>query len=261
MEAGAKSVGAVLARYYDLDLEGERDDVDFYLALAGRGGQSVLELGCGTGRLAIPIAQAGNQVVGVDTDPAMLDRARTAWAATSGPGGGGLELVPADILGLDLGRRFDLVILGLNLLPALAGRAAQAGALAVAARHLKPDGQVVTDVSLPGPAELASWDGSLALAWQRTDRETGDVVAKLWSAEYDHVAQVATLTTFFDAWPAAGGVLQRVARRDELHLLTVGELGALVDSAGLRIEQAGGDYSMSPLGTGSERAVLVSRLL
>jgi SAM-dependent methyltransferase len=180
MEADTHSTGALLARYYDLDLDGQSDDVDLYLALAARGGLRVLELGCGTGRLAIPIAQAGKEVLGVDHDPHMLARARTAWARTSGPLGGTLELVEADLLTFQVDRQFDLVILGLNMLPALAGRQAQATALSNAAHAMKSGGRLVVDVALPSPAELASWDGTLSLAWQRPDPETGNSVAKQW---------------------------------------------------------------------------------
>jgi SAM-dependent methyltransferase len=261
MEADSHSRGALLARYYDLDLAGQTEDIDFYLALAGRGGQHVLELGCGTGRLAIPIAQAGNQVRGVDHDPDMLARARTAWAATSGPAGGSLELVEADLLTYKDDHNFDLVILGLNMLPALPGRPAQASGLTNAAHMLKRGGRLVVDVSLPSPTELASWDGTLSLAWQGTDPESGDSVAKQWSTEYDHVNQVAAITTFFDSWPAAGGPLRRVTRHDELHLLTASELETMVAGAGLTVTQAGGDYAMSPLDASSERAVLVCSLL
>jgi len=261
MEADRDSAGSQLARYYDLDLATETDDVDFYLALTARGKQEVLELGCGSGRLAIPIAQAGNSVVGVDKDAAMLARARTKWAAASGPVGSSLELIEADLLGFHDDRRFDLVILALNMLPGLAGRQDQAQALAVAAQHTKRSGHVVLDASLPSPADVAGWDGTLSLAWQRTDPDTADIVAKTWSTDYDHVNQVATVTTYFDSWPAAGGALSRLARRDELHLLTANELRHLVDKAGLAIDQAGGDYAMSPLDVGSERAVLVCSLL
>jgi SAM-dependent methyltransferase len=261
MEADEQTAGAALARYYDLDLADETDDVDFYLALTGRGGQRILELGCGTGRLAIPIAQKGNDVVGVDNDPAMLVRARTAWAATSGAAGGSLELVEADLLTLHVERPFDVVIFGLNILLALAGHDEQARALIVGAQHLERGGRLVVDCALPSPAELAAWDGALSLAWQRPDPDTGDEVAKVWSTQYDHVSQLAAITTYFDSWPAMGGALRRVGRRDELHLLSVNELRALVGQAGLAVEQAGGDYAMSPLGPASERAVFVCTLL
>jgi hypothetical protein len=90
------------------------------------------------------------------------------------------------------------------LLPALPGREAQAAALGVAARHLAPQGRLTIDVSLPGPAELAGWDGSLLLAWQRVDPQTDETVAKLWSAEYDPVNEVAK-NHLFRCRPAGGG--------------------------------------------------------
>ena len=131
----------------------------------------------------------------------------------------------------------------------------------MAAQHTRRGGHVVLDASLPSPADVAGWDGTLWLAWQRTDPDTADIVAKTWSTEYDHVNQVAAVTTYFDSWPAAGGALRRLARRDELHLLTANELRHLVETAGLAIDQAGGDYAITPLSAGSERAVLVCSLL
>ena len=58
------------ARLYDLDLSDDPGDLDLYLALAGRMGGPILELGAGTGRLAVPLATAGHQVTAVDIDPA-----------------------------------------------------------------------------------------------------------------------------------------------------------------------------------------------
>ena len=260
-----RSAGAELARLYDLDLAGQDEDIDLYLALGGRRSQTILELACGSGRICIPLARSGHQVVGVDADPGMLDRARRAWTSTGdaeSPAGGTLELVEADITSLDLDRRFDLVVLGFNTLPLLAGRDNQSAALRVAAQHLAPaEGRAVIDVALPTPTDLAAYDGSLELAWQRHDDETGDDVAKLWSAEYDSIEAVATVTTFFDSWPAGGGALRRIARTDRLHLLSVNELLALVEAAGLHTVEVAGDYAMTPLGSGSERVVLVCALL
>ena len=70
------STAAALARLYDLDLVDDPGDLDLYLALADRAGGPILELAVGTGRLAVPLAEAGHRVTGVDLDPAMLDRAR-----------------------------------------------------------------------------------------------------------------------------------------------------------------------------------------
>ncbi|HEY8800164.1 MAG TPA: class I SAM-dependent methyltransferase, partial [Candidatus Limnocylindrales bacterium] len=76
VEPGATA--RALARLYDLDLVEDPGDLDLYLALAGRTGGPILELAAGTGRLAIPLAEAGHRVTAVDLDPAMLERARAA---------------------------------------------------------------------------------------------------------------------------------------------------------------------------------------
>ena len=126
-----------LARWYDLDLADEPGDVDLYLALAARSAGPVLELAAGTGRIAVPLAGAGHEVVAVDHDPAMLDRARDAWSGRPAGSGGSLELVEADLLGVDLGARFDLVILALNGLLLMGTAARQAGALASGSGRVK----------------------------------------------------------------------------------------------------------------------------
>ncbi|MDP8905276.1 MAG: methyltransferase domain-containing protein [Chloroflexota bacterium] len=258
---GELSAAAELARLYDLDLADQRDDIELYLALA-RHGRPILELACGSGRICVPLAQAGHDVVGVDRDPAMLARAEAAWSAVSdGNSAGSLELIEGDITSLDLARRFELVILGFNGLLLVGDRDTQLAALRVAAAHLAPGGQAVVDVWLPAPDDLAAYDGRLELAWLRVDPDGGRAVAKLWAADYDAATLSARVTAIFDSWPTGGGPVRRIARTDEAHLLGASELLALAERAGLRPTSIGGDYSMAPFGQGSERVVLVCRLL
>jgi SAM-dependent methyltransferase len=73
-----------LARYYDLDLQDDPGDLPLYQALAKRTGGPILELGVGSGRLAVPLARAGYAVTGVDRDPHMLARAEMAWKRAGG---------------------------------------------------------------------------------------------------------------------------------------------------------------------------------
>jgi SAM-dependent methyltransferase len=254
----------LLARFYDLDVDDDDPgDLDLYLALAAQGDGSVLELAAGTGRIAVPLAQAGHRVVAVDNDPAMLARARRAWARSAPrTGRGALELREADLLEVDLGARFDLVILAFNGLLLMGTPARQQAALAAMARHLRPGvGRAVLDISLPGADDLAAYDGHVQLEWQRADPESGRLLAKLSAARFDAASAEVELTTIFDAWPVDGGQLSRVARTDRLRLIGAAELTSMVAAAGLRVEQLAGDHALSPFGAGAERVLLVAGLV
>ncbi|MCA9640188.1 MAG: class I SAM-dependent methyltransferase, partial [Myxococcales bacterium] len=87
------------AELYELTHRGNPGDVDFYLA-ACREAHSVLELGSGYGRIAIALAEAGHEVVGVELDPGLLDRARENAERVTLQGA--LEFHQGDMTELDL---------------------------------------------------------------------------------------------------------------------------------------------------------------
>lgn len=246
-----------MARLYDLDLADDPGDLDLYLALAGRVDGPLLELAVGSGRLAIPLAQAGHRVTGVDLDPAMLDRARAKVAGTAAADR--LTLVEADLVDLRLpdAGGFGLAFIALNSLLVLPTRSAQRAALRTLADHLAPGGLAVVDIWLPDAEDLARFDGRIMLEWPRPDPESGTIVTKTGSAQHDAATACITLTAIFEEG-GQGGPTKRWVRRDRLQLVTAGELRDFAESAGLTVELLAGDYDMGPLGPGSERAVLVA---
>ncbi|HTS15559.1 MAG TPA: methyltransferase domain-containing protein [Candidatus Sulfotelmatobacter sp.] len=250
-----------LAEFYDLDLRDDPGDLDLYLALAAREGDPILELAVGSGRLAVPLAGAGHAVTGVDDDPAMLARAAARWTAAGGRAAGTLDLVTADLLTVELGAHFRLAFLALNSLFLMGTYERQTAAVHALARHLRPGGLAVVDVWLPSADELAAYDARLALEWLRLDDAGTHQVAKQGSARLDTAAATVTLTTVFDRWPVDGGPLERLARTDELRLVTAAELTAMARAAGLRVEMLAGDYRMEPFGPGAERVLLLGRLV
>jgi SAM-dependent methyltransferase len=249
-----------LARLYDLDLIDDPGDLDVYLAVALRTGGPVLELAAGSGRLAVPLAEAGHDVTAVDLDPAMLERAR-ARAKTTGPAAvGRLRLIEADLLDLELpaADRYRLAFIALNSLFVLATRDAQRQAFVTLARHLTPGGLAVVDVWLPDPDDLARFDGRLTLEYDRVDPETGHDVTKMAAARYDATTAVVDLTTVYEEGPP-GGAPVRWIRRDALRLVGPDELRSMAEDAGLVVEELAGDYDLSPIRPGSDRAILVAR--
>jgi SAM-dependent methyltransferase len=263
LEAGSETAAEALARLYDLDLTDEPGDLGLYEALAARTGGPIVELCVGSGRIAVPLAALGHAVVGIDRDPAMLARARTR-AEHEGPATASrLRLVEADVLGpLDAhvppGPGFQLAILALNTIMMLAGRGEPQRAIRAMAGLLAPGGLAVVDAWQPDVRELAQFDGRLWLEWLRHDHERGRDVAKLMTARYDGTSRLVSLTTFFDE-AAPGESPRRWTRSDAIRLVGPDELRSYAEAAGLVIEQLAGDYDLTPLGPGSERAVLVLR--
>lgn len=131
---------------------------------------SVLDAGCGTGRVAIELARRGVDVVGVDLDASMLEKARQKAPA--------LSWVQADLVDLDLGRRFDVVVLAGNVM-IFVRPGTEAAVVAAMARHLDVGGSLVAGFQLqPDRLDLATYDRhaaaaglSLAERWATWDRE------------------------------------------------------------------------------------------
>jgi SAM-dependent methyltransferase len=254
------SVAAALARLYDLDLVEDPGDLDLYLALAARTGGPILELAAGTGRITVPLAEAGHRVTAVDIDPAMLgrarDRARAAGTATLDR----IEFVEDDLLGLELpaAGTFQLAFIALNSLFLLATRVAQRDAFATMSRHLAPGGIAVADVWLPDADDLARFDGRLILEYERPDPESNSLVTKVAAAQHDAASGIVNLTSVFEQG-AQGASPVRFVRRDALRLVSADELRDFAESAGLEVETLAGGYDLGPLRPGSERAIVVAR--
>jgi SAM-dependent methyltransferase len=136
---------------------------------------SVLDAGCGTGRVAIELARHGIEVVGADVDPSML-----ATAAANGPG---IEWVEADLAGLDLGRVFDVVVMAGNV-PLFTPPGTEAALVAGVGRHVAEGGWLIAGFRLDRPYELERYDQDCAAAglrlverfatWDRAEFRDGD---------------------------------------------------------------------------------------
>lgn len=122
----------------------------FYRAQALDAGPTVLELACGTGRLAIPLALSGLDVTGVDVSDVMLRTARAKAAAA----GARCTFVRGDMRGFDLGRTFTTVLLTGNSLAHLASDDDLRSCLSSIRRHLDPGGCLVLDTVNPDPERL-----------------------------------------------------------------------------------------------------------
>ena len=252
------ATAAALARLYDLDLQDDPGDLDLYLALADRADGRVLELAAGTGRLAVPLAVAGHPVTAVDVDASMLDRARARAAAVAVPTDR-LVYVEADLVDLQLpdAGPYAFAFIALNSIMLLASREAQRAACRTLATHLAPGGLAAVDAWLPDAEDLARIDGRVMLEWPRPDPESGAVVTKVGSAQHDAATNTVMLHAIYEEG-RQGEPTRRWVRQDRLRLVSSDELAAFAEDAGLRVEIVAGGYDLSPIGPGSERAVVIA---
>ncbi len=249
-----------LARLYDLDLASDPGDLDLYLALAARTGGPLLELGVGTGRIALPLAAGGYEVTGVDIDPAMLARARAAAERRGSAVARRLHLVEGDArtVRLEDAGSYRMAAIPLNSIFLMGTRADQAAAVLTLAAHLAPGGIAVLDAWLPDAEDLSRYDGRLVLEWVRDDPDTGHTVTKTGAADYDAATGTVRLTTIFESG-LPGMTPARWVRTDRLRLVGPDELASIAETAGLLVEELAGGYDLEPLGPGAERVLLIAR--
>jgi SAM-dependent methyltransferase len=246
---------ARIPELYDMEHDEFADDADFYLNCIEIVGDPVLELGCGTGRILRPIAEAGFQVTGIDQSAAMLERARARLGSDLSDT---VRLVHGPMQDCDSapGGPFGLVILSLNGLLHLTGPRSQRRTLAAARRALDPRGQLLIDVFNPTPGLLAAFDRSLVHegSWAKNDIE---VVEKFSSRSVDYSEQLIHSRIWYDLTKPDGSVV-RTATEFDLRYVYRHELELMLELAGFAEWQIYGSYDLDPFDDHSERMIIAA---
>ena len=228
-----------IARLYDPWSASVTEDIDFYVEEALAAGEPVVELACGTGRIAVPIAEAGVRVIGIDGSPAMLDvareRARAAGVEEL------LDLRHGDLREPPVAEQVQLVLVPFRSLLHMTTDAERGRALAAVFSLLEPGGRLVFDVFAPskedveathgrwlerepGIFERADWDEgerTLTLSVRRGEEASTMLLAWLSPVEWSRLLEragyeVEEIFGWFDRRPYAGGEdVVFVARRPE----------------------------------------------
>jgi SAM-dependent methyltransferase len=245
-----------IAEYYDFEYphhEMLEQDVPFFLGQLPKRRQSVLELATGTGRAAIPVAQAGHTVVGVDYAKDMLTIARRKRDGV-GLTERQVRLVEADVLKLDLKQRFDWVCVFFNTFLAFPTLDEQDRLMSVVLKHLKPAGRFWVDLFNPDLVRLAQ-PQSVGLEpfifhvppLDRTVFKSTDIRR----SPHRQVQRV----TFNYAWFDANGVGRRAKTHFDMTWIFPRELQLLAERHGLRVERLFGNYDGTPLTDDSPRMI------
>lgn len=256
LEAGTEG-HYVDGAHYDHVYRTRRADQRFYVEIAReRGAASVLELGVGTGRVAIALAKDGREVVGVDRMPPMLERLRSRLSRESRAVRSRIVLKAGDLRTVRLRRRFPLVIAPFNVFMHLYSRRDVERALATCLAHLAPRGRLVFDVLLPDLRALIRDPERFYKSRPVKDPTTGVRRAYSEAFEYDAIAQTQMVTAAFrDVDDPRDVYVVPLAHRQ----FFPAELEALLHYNGFAIESRWGDFVRGPLEPWSESQVIVAK--
>ena len=249
---------------YDAAVPVQPDEVEFYLELArqaGAAGLPTLEPACGTGRIAIPLAQQDIRITGIDNSPGMLDRAREKAA--------GLDNAAwheADMRNFDLPGPFGLAIIPAGTFQLLLTTEDQLDCLRAIHRHLAPGGRLAFEIWNPDLAAIGEWLSTKRGAYLRHPArdfrhpKTGHQIIS-WRSQEFHPSQQRQITHgFTEALDDDGIVVRRTYGQPmNSRYLHRYETEHLLARAGFEVEALFGDYAKSAFRGSSPDMIWVSQ--
>jgi len=237
---------------YDALLPVSENQLNFYMALAQRYPGPVLELGCGSGQLIVPIAAKNTPAIGLDNSPEMLSAARRRAHAA----GVRVELVAGDMREFDLEQKFSLIFIARNTLLHLSEQNEFTALFNTVRRHLSPEGVFAFDIFKPD-LSIRSRPGTDRFHVMRVVSPLYGEISVEETSDYDTLTQVNRATWYIstqkqqDTWVAP------------LHLRWIfpQELPVLLAANGFNLERRDGDYSGGDFTAASRLQVCQCRLV
>lgn len=216
-------------------------DIPFFLEEASSVTGPVLELMCGTGRVSLPLVEAGVQLTAVDLSAPMLAKLREKLAAK----GLSAEVVEADVSALDLGRRdYELAILPFHAFAELPTPEAQRATLARVQEHLTPGGRFICTLHNP-PVRLRTVDGLTRLLGTFPLGEGRTLL--LWSTQQRAPdSPTVRAAQLYEVYGAEGKLEEKRWLNVSFRLVEQGAFRPMAEEAGFAVEAVYGGYDRVP---------------
>jgi SAM-dependent methyltransferase len=251
-----------IAKIYDGEYRDFSADIELYLRLlsAERFRGPVVELGCGTGRVSLPLVRAGYRVTGVDISPAMLARARRRRRALPPEEAMRLRFSLQDMTAFSFPRRFRAAVIAFSTLALVTEPGGRASCLERVGRHLEPGGLLLVDLPQPR-AEIAD-EVEARISSRFRIPPWGHEIDKLVEERpsSDHRLRQVRYSYTVRRW-RDDAVIDRLEVRFALARLDRNEVEAALTAAGFDVEAVLGDYRGNRLGPRSPRMIFAARRL
>ncbi len=248
---GAHDEYGPIARLYDyVGPYRDRPDVGFFVNAARDANSPVLEIGCGTGRVLIPTARTGIEIVGLDASPSMLAVCREHLRAEPDPVQRRVELVEGDMRAFDLRRSFTLVTIPFRPFQHLTTVDDQLACLVSVRRHLVPGGRLILDLFNPSLDALANRPVGPEFADEPefATPEGRRVSRRFRIVSHDHANQINQIELIYYVTNPDGGT-ERLVHAFPMRYLFRFEAEHLLVRAGFEVEHLYADYDKTPYGS------------
>lgn len=238
-------------------------DVEWYRRRAREAGGPVLELGAGTGRITLPLAQDGVVVHAVDADGRMLGALRSKLASEPADVRDRITLVEADMRSFELSERFALVIAPFRAFLHNVTEEDQLACLTRVREHLRPGGVFMFNVFHPSLEFMSQNAGALTGVWRARgvfERPDGGYVVRSESNRYDTVHRRVHSLHRYEEYGDDAVLIRTSLHRLELAYLYPADIERLLTRAGFTSIHIAGGFDGRPFSHDMDELVIEARL-
>ena len=234
-----------------------QEDVPFWISEAETATGPVLELGCGTGRVAIPVSQAGVTITGLDNSPVMLAQARSK-AKKLRPRIKTPHFIKGDMRDFDLGQQFNLVFIPFRSFQLLLSVEDQSRALACIKNHLEPGGRLIFNLFVPRATCMEQKKSVGLFRNEPTGFAEAPKMELKEKSQHDEYNQIIYVKNVVKEYGEGGTEPKRSEVSYALRYTYQREVQSLLKNAGYRILETYGNFRREPLSETSEEMIWVS---
>jgi cyclopropane fatty-acyl-phospholipid synthase-like methyltransferase len=244
----------LIAPFYDVEHAHFDEDLNLYINFAELCGSPLLELGCGSGRLLVPLACEGSELTGVDDSASMLQLAQHALEQAGVAAR--CTLVQENMSRLRLEQKFRLAFIALGSFGHVFSRQEQRQTLASIHDQLTTGGRFILDISNADVRYMEQLSGQVLHqgTWKRDD---GSLLTHFVSPASSQTQHILELTHFYEEHQQ-GEAVRRTVTTTHLYLFEKNEVELLLEEAGFGIIDVYGDYELGRFEHDSPRMIFIA---